>query len=150
MAKNDLVLVKSVRTPIGKFQGSLRDLSPKEMGTIVVSDLLAQTGIDPEIVDGIIVGWAAQDYTTTDIAREVGLAAGLPDTIVGTTVHRNCGTGMEALDYARIRIKAGAVDAAIGCEDFQSALRQLLIVKREPIEGRSPRGFGQQVHLPRD
>ena len=134
---SDIVLVKSVRTPVGRFLGGLSQFNALDLGAMVIRDLMEQTKLDPGLVDGVICGWAAQDYAAKDVAREAALRAGLPESIVGWTVQRNCATGMEALSYAQTRIRAGKGEVYIiaGVESLSNVPNSL------------PRGIDRQRDL---
>lgn len=105
--KDNLVIVDGVRTPFLKMGTEFANIDATEQGKAVVSTLLSRTGIDPELIDETIFGCVSQPADAANIARVIALRAGLPKTTPAMTVHRNCGSGLEALTTAAERIAAG-------------------------------------------
>ena len=105
--KNSLVIVDGVRTPFLKMGSEFADLDATELARSVVQTLLIRTGIDPEKIDETILGCVSQPADAANIARVVALRAGIPESKPAMTVHRNCGSGLEALTVASERVAAG-------------------------------------------
>ena len=105
--KKQLVVVDGVRTPFSKMGTALAGCDAVELGRTAVSALLTQTGIDPEIIDETIIGCVSQPADAANIARVIALRAGIPERVPAMTVHRNCGSGLEAITTASDRMAAG-------------------------------------------
>ncbi|MBL8725295.1 MAG: thiolase family protein [Planctomycetes bacterium] len=103
-----LALVAGFRTPFCKAGGALRAASAADLATHVVRELLDRTGVPGHAVDEVILGCAGPDPREANVARIAALRAGLPATTTAHTVMRNCGSGLEALLAAELRLCAGA------------------------------------------
>ena len=113
------------RTPIGKFRGSLSNLSAVELGVRTVKELLTRCKIDPSsgIIDEVLFGQVLQTGAGQAPARQVALGAGLPNTIGATTINKVCGSSLKAVMIAANSIKAGEHKAIIagGMESMTNA-----------------------------
>lgn len=109
----EVVIVDGVRTPVGLFGGAMRDISAQKLGELVVKELMNRTKIDPKSVDEIIFGCVGQYSDATNIGRVIGLMAGLPISVPGYTVARNCASGLQALSNGFQNIQAGDADIQI-------------------------------------
>ncbi len=110
----DAVIVGAVRTPVGRYGGTLKDIRPDDLAAHVVKALVERTGIDPEAIDDVILGCTNQaGEDNRNVARMALLIAGLPETIPGQTVNRLCASGLQAVNTAAINIQAGAGDVYI-------------------------------------
>ncbi len=120
---SDVVIVDGVRTPVGNFGGALKDLPAQKLGEDVVRALVERTGIDPSVVEEITMGCAGQYSDAPNVARVVALRAGLPKTVTGMTVQRNCASGLQAIATAYQNILTGQSDVQIagGCESMSGA-----------------------------
>ena len=107
MADTRLAIIDGVRTPFCKMGTELAALSADELGRIAVSALLAKTGLDPALVDEVIIGCVCQPFDAANIARVIALRAGIPESVPAATVNRNCASGMESLTAAAERMAAG-------------------------------------------
>ncbi|WP_122816085.1 thiolase family protein [Nocardioides pantholopis] len=108
------VIVHAVRTPAGKRGGSLSGWHPVELAAETIAALVAQSGIDLERIDDVIMGCVSQvGPQSTNIARNAALAAGLPETVPGTTVDRQCGSSQQAIHFAAQAVASGAMDVVI-------------------------------------
>jgi acetyl-CoA C-acetyltransferase len=96
----EVVLVEGVRTPLGNFGGAMKDISAQEMMKICFEEILRRTGIDPAIIDDVIVGCIIQSSDAPNIARVSALMAGIPDHVPAYTVQRNCVSSMQAVTNA--------------------------------------------------
>jgi acetyl-CoA C-acetyltransferase/acetyl-CoA acyltransferase len=108
-AKNIHVLA-GVRTPFAKVGTDLAGLGAADLGRAVVQSLLIRTGIDPALLDEVILGCVAQPPEALNLARVVSLRAGIPREVPAVTVQRNCASGLEAITQACLRIQAGEGD----------------------------------------
>lgn len=115
--------MEGVRTPVGNFGGSLKDLTNHQMGDVVVRELLKRTRINPEQIDEVIIGCVGQYSDATNLARVVSLKAGLPIRIPAYTVARNCSSGLQSITNAYQNIQAGDADVLIagGIENMSRA-----------------------------
>jgi len=102
-----LVIIDGVRTPFCKMGTDLAALDAVEIGRQAVAALLTKTGIDPAIIDEVIIGNVSQPADAANIARVIALRAGIPKTVPAYSVHRNCASGMEALTTAACKAAAG-------------------------------------------
>ena len=108
------VIVDTLRTPLGKRNGRLKDWHPVDLAGVALRELVARTGIDPTQIDDVIMGCVMQvGEQSLNIARNAVLAAGLPETIPGTTVDRQCGSSQQAAHVAAQGVMAGAYDIVI-------------------------------------
>jgi acetyl-CoA acyltransferase len=111
------VVVDAVRTPIGrshKEKGWFRNVRSDDMAVAVVRALVDRTGIDPEVIEDVVLGNTQQQGEQGfDVARSVSLMAGLPMHTGGTTVNRLCGSSLQALNQATHAIMAGFEDVQI-------------------------------------
>ncbi len=104
--KPTLVLA-GVRTPFAKAGTDLAGLGAAELGRTAVQALLIRTGLDPELLDEVILGCVAQPPEALNLARVVALRSGIPRHVPAVTVQRNCASGLEAITQAWLRIQAG-------------------------------------------
>lgn len=111
---SDIVIVDAVRTPVGRFRGSLAGVRADHLGALVLNTLLERTGLSPAQVDDVIFGCVTQiGEQSANIARTALLGAGWPVTIPGMTLDRKCGSGEAAVHAAVGAIAAGAADIII-------------------------------------
>ena len=108
------VIVDAVRTPLGRRNGALRDWHPVDLAAHVLRALVERNDLDPAVVDDVIVGCVSQTgEQALNVGRSAVLAAGFPETVPGTTVDRQCGSGQQALHFAAQGVMAGAYDVVI-------------------------------------
>jgi acetyl-CoA acyltransferase len=114
VAVDDAVIVDAVRTPAGKRGGSLSGWHPAELAAELLVALQMRTGIDPTVVDDVIMGCVTQvGPQSTNIARTAVLAAGWPFGVPGTTVDRQCGSSQQAISFAAQSIMSGVNDVVV-------------------------------------
>lgn len=103
--------------------GDFAHLSAADLGKHAVVSLLAEANIDASAIDEVIMGCVCQPADSANIARVISLRAGLPKSVIASTVHRNCASGMEAITTAYERMNAGCGDLFIvgGCESMTNA-----------------------------
>jgi acetyl-CoA C-acetyltransferase len=107
-------LIDAVRTPVGRRGGGLAGVHPADLGAHVLTALVERTGVDPAAVDEVIFGCLDQvGPQAGDIARTSWLAAGLPETVPGTTVDRQCGSSQQAISYAAQAVMSGTSDLVV-------------------------------------
>ncbi|MFQ3566240.1 MAG: thiolase family protein [Aggregatilineales bacterium] len=110
----EVVIVEAVRTPIGRRGGWLRDVHPVRLGALAVCEALGRAGLDPALVDHVIMGCVSQiGEQTFNLARNVVLDAGLPIEVPATTVDFQCGSGQQAVHLAAAQIASGQIEIAI-------------------------------------
>ncbi len=109
----DLYAVSCCRTAIGSFQGSLANVPAAELGAIVVKAALERAGLKPEQVDEVILGCVLSAALGQNVARQVGVKAGLPLSLTATTVNMVCGSGMKSVIEAARAILAGDADIIV-------------------------------------
>ena len=110
----EAVIIEAVRTPSGKRNGLLAGLHPTELGAAVLNEVLRRAGIEPSLVDDVIMGCVlpAGDQGL-NIARNSALLAGFPVEVPGVTVDRQCGSGQQAIHFAANLIETGVCDVVI-------------------------------------
>ena len=107
-------IIDAIRTPIGNFGGTLKNIRTDDLGAIPIRELIKRTGINPERIDDVILGCANQaGEDNRNIARMALLLAGIPFSVPGETVNRLCASGMSAIINAHRAIKAGDGDLFI-------------------------------------
>ncbi|MEM1282541.1 MAG: thiolase family protein [Chlamydiota bacterium] len=102
-----IAIVDGVRTPFCKANGAFKDIEADDLGAFVVKELLARTGLDPNLIDELVFGNVIQPPHATNIARVVAVKGGVPDHVPALTVNRNCASGMEAVINASNKIRRG-------------------------------------------
>lgn len=110
------VVVDIVRTASGRGKpgGALHGVHPADLLAGVIRALTERTGVDPDLIDDVIVGCVSQaGEQTGNIARTAALVAGLPDSVAGSTVDRQCGSGQQAVHFAAQGVMAGVYDVVI-------------------------------------
>ena len=111
---NDIYIVEAVRTPVGKYKGSLAGVRADHLGAHLLGALLARAGVDAAEVDDVIFGCVTQvGEQSANIARTSVLGAGWPATIPGLTIDRKCGSGEVAVHLAAGLIAAGSADVVV-------------------------------------
>lgn len=109
----EVVIVDGLRTPYIKAGSLFKELPAQELGRIVVAELLVRTGIDPQLIDEVVIGNIAQPPEATNIARVIALKSGIPRHVPAFTVARNCASGMEAIASAHLKIAAGVAEVMV-------------------------------------
>src|SRR5262245_2410492 len=107
------VIVSAVRTPTGKFLGSLKEFSAPQLGAIVVRDAVRRAGIDPAAVDECIMGNVVAAGEGQNPARQAALNGGLSDHVAAMTINKVCGSGLKAVMLAAQGIATGDIDIAV-------------------------------------
>ncbi|OCC23530.1 acetyl-CoA acetyltransferase [Croceicoccus estronivorus] len=111
---SEAYIVAANRTAGGKRDGRLAGVHPVDLAAHVLKDVIVRTGADPESIDDVIMGCACPGgQQGANIARYAALVAGLPDTVPGTTVDRQCGSSQQALHFAAATVMSGIQDIVI-------------------------------------
>ncbi|TCZ76307.1 thiolase family protein [Paenibacillus albiflavus] len=118
-----VVIVNALRTAIGKYGGALAATTPEDMAATVMRNNLALSACRPDIVDEIIIGQTKQSAHTPNIARVASLIADFPKEVSAYTVHRQCGSGMQAVHNAYMAIRTGQSEVVLagGVESMSQA-----------------------------
>src|SRR4030088_649470 len=112
-AFDDVVIISACRTPVGKFQGSLSDLSAPQLGAITVREAVKRANLDPKLVDECIMGNVVSAGLGQNPARQAALGGGLPDHVAALTINKVCGSGLKAVMVAAPAVAPGDIDIAI-------------------------------------
>src|SRR5467141_3345833 len=108
------VIVDAVRTPGGKRNGKLKDWHPVDLAAETLRALVERNGIDPALVEDVIMGCVMQTGEQgINIGRNAALAAGFPESVVGTSIDRQCGSSQQSAHFAAQGVMAGAYDVVI-------------------------------------
>ena len=121
---SDVVIVASCRTPIGTIGGQFKTLTSLDLSVPVMQNLVKRAGISPEIIEDVIWGCNYQrTYKENNLARVAAVKAGLPVTVPGITVHRNCTSSMSSVQMGYYQIKAGEADCIMagGADSMSTA-----------------------------
>lgn len=119
----EVVICDSVRTPIGRFGGSLRSVSALELGVVTARALVERNGFSPEEIDEVILGQGYNSMDAPCIGRAVAQDAGFPDSVTGLQVDRRCGSGLQAVIEAAMQVQTGVADLVLagGTESMSQA-----------------------------
>ncbi len=109
----EVVIISAVRTPIGSFGGSLKDLSATKLGAIAIKGAIAKAGIKPELVQDVLMGCVLQANLGQAPARQASKFAGLPNEVNCTTINKVCASGMKAIALAAQSIMLGDADIVV-------------------------------------
>jgi acetyl-CoA C-acetyltransferase len=123
MSPSSVVLIAPLRTAIGTFGGSLKEIPAPDLGAIAIKAAVAHAGLDPKEIGTVVMGNVVQAGAKMNPARQAAIDAGLPAFIPAMTVNRVCGSGAQAIVSAAHEIIAGAVEAAVagGMENMDLA-----------------------------
>ena len=135
----EVVIVDAVRTPIGRYDGALKDVRPDDLGAVVIKALIARNPELPaEQIEEVVLGNANQaGEDNRNVARMAGLLAGLPVEVGGTTINRLCGSGLDAVIYAARAIAVGDGDIYIAGGTESMTRAPLVMAKPDKA---NPRG----------
>ena len=107
-------IVNAVRTAGGRREGSLREWHPADLGAVVLDELVRRTDMAPELIDDVIFGCVSQvGAQSCNVARNAVLASGLPESVPGTTVDRQCGSSQQAIHFAAQAVLSGTQDIVV-------------------------------------
>jgi acetyl-CoA C-acetyltransferase len=116
-------IVGAVRTPVGTKKGALKDVHPADLGAHVLKELVDRTGVDPSAVEDVIMGCVMQvGPQSLDIARTAWLSAGLPESVPGVTIDRQCGSSQQAIHFAAQGVLSGTQDLVVAAGVEQMAM----------------------------
>jgi acetyl-CoA C-acetyltransferase len=119
----DVVIVAAVRTPVGKFQGALAEMTAVELGALVVGEAVKRAGIDAASVDECVMGCVLPAGLGQNPARQAALRGGLADTVSALTINMVCGSGLRAVSLAAQAVMAGDAEIVVagGMESMSNA-----------------------------
>jgi acetyl-CoA acetyltransferase len=108
------VIVDAIRTPLGRRNGSLADWHPVDLASHALRAVTDRSDLDPALVDDVIMGCVSQvGDQAANIGRNAALGAGFPESVVATSVDRQCGSSQQATHFAAQGVMAGAYDVVI-------------------------------------
>ncbi|KYG89084.1 acetyl-CoA acetyltransferase [[Bacillus] sp. KCTC 13219] len=120
---NEVVIVSAVRTAIGAFQGTLKDIQAQQLGSIVIKEAIKRANIEPQFVDEVIMGNVLAAGLGQNPARQAALKAGLPYAVPAMTINKVCGSGLKAVHLAAQAIALGDAEIVVagGFENMSQA-----------------------------
>src|SRR4051812_7779066 len=147
------VIVDLIRTPLGRRNGKLKDWHPVDLAAETLKALVDRTGVDPGIIDDVVMGCVMQvGEQAVNVARNAVLAAGWPDSVPATTIDRQCGSSQQAAHFAAQGVMAGAYDVVVvgGVESMSRVPMGTAVLGQDPygqaIARRYPEGLvGQGI-----
>ncbi|PLT35565.1 thiolase family protein [Bacillus sp. V5-8f] len=139
MNNEEIVIVSAVRTPIGRYGGSLKNLNSGFLASHVIKEAINRANVNPDQVDEVIMGEVRQSTESSNVARVAALRAGLPETTPAFTVNRLCASGMQAIASGVQQIQSGQADIVVagGTESMSCS----------PVYLRGSRFGGDGAHL---
>ena len=119
----DVVIVAAVRTPVGKFQGALAEMTAVQLGAVAVREAVRRAGIDAASVDECVMGCVLPAGLGQNPARQAALQGGLSDTVSALTINMVCGSGLRAVSLAAQSVMAGDAEVVVagGMESMSNA-----------------------------
>lgn len=123
MSQTEVVIVSAVRTAIGNFNGSLKNISTPDLGAIVIKGAIEQAGVKSDQVDEVIMGNVLQAGIGQNPARQAAISAGIPESASSMTINKVCGSGLKAVHLAMQAILAGEAEIVVagGMENMSQA-----------------------------
>lgn len=119
----EVVIVSAVRTAIGKIGGTLKNVQPEDLATIVIKEAIKRAQIDQESIDEVVFGQTKQSADAANLARVAALKAGIPVEVPAYTVMRQCGSGLQAVNNGAQAIMCGLANVIVagGTESMSNA-----------------------------
>lgn len=108
-----VVVVCAKRSPIGNFGGVFKDISAIHLGVTVLHSMLKETRLKPELIDEVIIGNVCGAGLGQNVARQIAIHSGIPETVPAYTVNKVCGSGMKAVSLATLMIGSGEADIIV-------------------------------------
>ncbi|GAA4241557.1 acetyl-CoA C-acetyltransferase [Actinomadura meridiana] len=137
-------IVGAVRTPVGTKKGALKDVHPADLGAHVLKEVVNRTGVDPSAVEDVIMGCVMQvGPQSLDIARTAWLSAGLPESVPGVTIDRQCGSSQQAIHFAAQGVLSGTQDLVVASGVEQMAMVPIGSAVAMGLEKGMPFPFGE-------
>ena len=113
MTNRTVYIVSAVRTPMGSFGGSLKDLSAPQLGAVAIKAAVEKAGLKPEQIEEVLMGCVIQAGVGQAPARQAAKFAGLPDNVIATTINKVCASGMKAIAQGAQSILLGDADIVV-------------------------------------
>ncbi|MFW0788146.1 acetyl-CoA C-acetyltransferase [Gordonia sp. CPCC 205333] len=144
----EVVICEPLRTPVGRYGGSFKDVPAADLASHVVRELVSRTGIDGSNIDDVLFGQCYSNGEAPALGRVAALDAGLPVTVPGQQLDRRCGSGLQAVLDAAMRIQTGICDVVIAggadsmsqAEHYALGLRFGFPGEQTPLSDRIARG----------
>jgi len=144
---HDAYIVGAVRSPVGKRNGGLSAVHPADLAAHVLRELVARTGVDPAAVEDVVMGCVSQaGPQAIDIARTAWLSAGLPESVPGVTVDRQCGSSQQAVHFAAQAVMSGTQDLVIAAGVESMSMVPMGTTVALPMKEGLASPFGQGWH----
>ncbi|MFP5113485.1 acetyl-CoA C-acetyltransferase [Bacillaceae bacterium C204] len=123
MSQTEVVIVSAVRTALGNFNGTLKNVSAPELGATVIKGALEGAGVNPDQIDEVIMGNVLQAGLGQNPARQAAINAGIPESVSAMTINKVCGSGLKAVHLATQAILAGDAEIVVagGMENMSQA-----------------------------
>src|SRR5690242_8600968 len=135
------VILSAVRTPIGRYNGGLKDVRPDDLAALTIAEAIRRASIEQASIEDVILGCANQaGEDNRNVARMALLLAGLPVHVAGQTINRLCGSGLQAINSAAQAIAVGAGDTFVA-GGVESMTRAPFVL------GKSASAFGRDLQL---
>jgi acetyl-CoA C-acetyltransferase len=144
---SEAYIVGAVRTPVGRRNGGLSGINPVDLAAHVLTELIARTGADPSAVEDVIMGCVSQvGPQSLDIARNAWLSAGLPESVPGVTIDRQCGSSQQAVHFAAQGVLSGTQDLVVAAGVESMSLVPMGSSVGLALKAGQPSPFGQGWH----
>ena len=141
---SEAYIVGAVRTPVGRRNGGLSAVHPADMAAHVLTELIARTAADPSAVDDVIMGCVSQiGAQSIDIGRTAWLSAGLPESVPGVTIDRQCGSSQQAVHFAAQAVLSGTQDLVVAAGVESMSMVPMGSTVALPLEKGMASPFGQ-------
>ncbi|WP_433499576.1 acetyl-CoA C-acetyltransferase [Sphaerimonospora sp. CA-214678] len=138
-------IVGAVRSPVGKKKGGLSTVHPTDLAAHTLAALVERTGVDPAAVDDVIMGCVMQfGPQSMDIARNAWLSAGLPESVAGVTIDRQCGSSQQAVHFAAQGVLSGTQDLVVAAGVESMSVVPMGSTITAALEKGMPLPFGQK------
>ncbi len=109
----EVVIVDGIRTPFAKAGTDLKEVHPADLGQSALTELIARTNLDTDVVDEVIIGNTGNPPDSVNLSRVIALRSGIPIKTSAFTVHRNCASALESITTGFDKIRAGTLDVAV-------------------------------------
>ena len=141
---SEAYIVGAVRTPVGRRNGGLAGVHPVDLAAHVLTELITRTGADPSAVEDVIMGCVSQiGPQSIDIARNAWLSAGLPESVPGVTIDRQCGSSQQAVHFAAQGVLSGTQDLVIAAGVESMSMVPMGSTVKLPLDKGMAPPFGQ-------
>lgn len=145
----DVVIVDGIRTPFAKAGTKLAKVHPAELGKVALKQLIAQTNLDVNLVDEVVIGNTGNPVDAVNISRVIALNAGIPQKTSAYTVHRNCASALQSIANGYEKIKSGTMDVIVaGGTESMSQMPVMLPEKFQALFGKLFAAKGPKQALP--